>query len=189
MNWTLSLTILLPTSSFPILSQFQQSNAISYLIHTKGHDIPGNASLLKEMRAFPNVSNQGSWLKFNVVALNIEYREETISNSMLSRPEPVAHYRQTQVLFGLLWTFCINLISHMTCEQEAQFSQLSNLHLNIKTVDMIAGGGKKTQHIFCCVFSYWDKSLFPSESEHSFSYSPPTSVSPDSSRKRHFQLL
>ncbi|TNN76780.1 hypothetical protein EYF80_013029 [Liparis tanakae] len=34
--------------------KFQQSNAISYLIHTEGHDILGNASLPKEMRAFLN---------------------------------------------------------------------------------------------------------------------------------------
>ena len=94
------------TSSSPTLSQFQQFNAISYLIHTEGHDILGNASLLKEMRAFPNVSNQGSCLKFHAVALNIEYREETISESMLSRPEPVAilsaRYRQIWVC-KLFW--------------------------------------------------------------------------------------
>lgn len=57
---------------------FSTPKAISYLIHIKGHDTLGNAYLLKEMRAFHNVSNQGSWLKFNVVALNIEYREEAI---------------------------------------------------------------------------------------------------------------
>lgn len=100
----LSLTILLlPTSPFPILSQFQQTDAISYLIHIEGHDILGNVSLLKEMRAFHNVSNQGSWLKFNVLALNIECREETISERTLSRHEHLAillaHYRKTQKEF------------------------------------------------------------------------------------------
>ena len=75
MSWSLNLTIpLLPTSYSPFSFFFLSC----YLIHTKGHDILGNTSLLKEMRPVPNVSNEGSCLKFNVVALKIEYREETI---------------------------------------------------------------------------------------------------------------
>lgn len=138
MNWTLSLTILqLATSSSPVLSQFQQFNAISYLIHTKGHDILGNASLLKEMRAFHNVSNQGSWLKFNAVALNIEHREETISKSMLSRPEAgssLSTLQKDSSASVICW------FSNLIYVMWTRNSSPSNLHPNMKTVDMIAGG-------------------------------------------------
>lgn len=177
MNLTLSLTILLlPTSTLPILSQFQQSNAISYLIHTKGHDILGNASLLKEMRAFPNVSNQGSCLKFNVVALNIEYREETISKSMLSRPEPVAilsaHYRQAQVLrlfLGYCGLFAVTscLRWHVNKKHSSPSSLVSCVYLNIQIVHMTANGDLKKTPQLNPSGVYLERSL-PSQSEHCY---------------------
>lgn len=101
------------SSSFPTFYKLQQSNAVSYPIHTKGHDILANASLPKEMIAFSNVGNQGSCLKFNVVALNIEYRMETIPESMLSRSETIAilmaHDRETQVLSSRITLIQINV--------------------------------------------------------------------------------
>lgn len=72
---TPSLTASL-TSSFLILSWFQQAGAISScLIHVTGSDNLDRASLLKDLRGFQDVSNQGSWLKFNRVALNIARTE------------------------------------------------------------------------------------------------------------------
>lgn len=94
------------------------------------------------MRAFPNVSNQGSTLKFNAVALNIEYREETISKSMLSRPEHMvilsAHYRQSQVL-RLFLGYCGPFAVTLYCTWHVN-KKPSCVHPNRKTVDMIAGG-------------------------------------------------